>query len=144
MKDIYGCVSDCNSAEGCTPNAIKALLPKYISKIKKRFHDVTTTIRLVLDTLIMTTVKNVGFMGEMTGRSSANIVIIVYMIWSRMNPGTTFDVDSSYQRNQIKDIYLNMGADWRSDPVIGNAKTVSTKKSKTSTIMAAPINTTPL
>ena len=117
MKDIYGCVSDCNS--GCN---LKSLLPDYTAAIKSLFVDVTKQLTVVLDTLIMTKVKNTGFMGEMVGRSTANTVIIVYMIWSRMNPGATFDTDSPYQRNQIKDIYLNMGADWRTDPIVGVKK----------------------
>jgi hypothetical protein len=145
MKDIYGCVSDCNSA--------KILMPEYVSAIKNQFINVTKQIHLVLDTLIMKNVKTTGFIGEIAGRSTANAVIIVYMTWTRMHPGTKFDVDSIYHRNQVKDIYLNMGIGWSEDPIIGTDCKGETKAAPTAkkvakitrtTAAAAPINTTPL
>lgn len=133
MKDIYGCLTECT-----TDCNIKDLLPAFKLKLASLFSDVTKQIQLAFDTLIVKSVKSVGFLASMSGRSSASPVFIVYMVWTRMNPGKTLDPTDPYQCNQVKDIYLNMGLDWRSDPVIG------TNKSLPSVVTAKPINSVTL
>ena len=115
MKDIYGCVSSCNNS--CD---IGALLPLFKLQLNTIFVDTVHRFKIVVDTLITAKVKAVSFLGEMGGTSTANAVIVVYMRWVKMNPGVEFSLENKYHTNQVKDIYLSYGIDWRSDPLIGN------------------------
>ncbi len=115
MKDMYGCVSSCNNS--CD---IGNLIPQFKAQLQIIFVDTIHRFKTIIDTLITTTVTAVSFLGEMGGRSTANAVIVVYMRWVQMNPGVEFSLENRYHVNQVKDIYLSLGVDWRSDPLIGN------------------------
>lgn len=115
MKDMYGCVSSCNNS--CD---IGDLLPAFKLQLNTIFIDTIHRFKIVVDTLITTTVSAVSFLGEMCGTSTANAVIVVYMRWVKMNPGVQFSLENRYHVNQVKDIYLSLGVDWRSDPLVGN------------------------
>ncbi len=121
MKDIYGCLTECTS--DCN---IKDLIPAFKARIADLFSGVTRQLQLAFDTLLVKTVKTTGFLAKMTGTSAASPFMIVYLVWTRMNPGKTFDPEDAFQRNQVKDIYLNMGVDWKDDPVIGIKKSAPT------------------
>jgi len=114
MKDIYGCVSSCNNS--CD---IGDMLPIFKLQLNTIFTDTIQQFKIIVDTLITTKVKSVSFLGEMGGYSTANAVIVIYMRWIKINPGVMFSVDNRFHVNQIKDMYLRSGNDWRSDPIIG-------------------------
>ena len=95
------------------------MLPIFKLQLNTIFTDTIQQFKIIVDTLITTKVKSVSFLGEMGGYSTANAVIVIYMRWIKINPGVMFSVDNRFHVNQIKDMYLRSGNDWRSDPIIG-------------------------
>lgn len=40
------------------------------------------------------------------------------IVWTKLNPGVIFDMNSSIHINALKDIYLSYNRDWNTDPFL--------------------------
>ena len=40
------------------------------------------------------------------------------IVWTKLNPGVMFDINSSIHINALKDIYLSYNRDWNTDPFL--------------------------
>jgi hypothetical protein len=62
------------------------------------------------------------FSADMAFRGRMSFKVFVRILWGRQNPGKMFNVFSQAHINQLKDIYLSHGVDWRSDKFLAEWK----------------------
>ena len=68
-----------------------------------------------LQKFYVATAVQAPFSADMAFRGRMSFKVFVRILWGRQNPGRPFNVFSQIHINQLKDIYLSHGVDWRSD-----------------------------
>jgi hypothetical protein len=103
------------SADRITNKVKAAVGASYIPIIEK--------IAFIADTFFM--LKEMSFIGKMSGTSAISPAYYVRLLWIEENPGTVFDKTNNAHILQLIDLYLQLGLDWKEDPLIKHCMTLT-------------------
>ena len=82
---------------------------------------------IALDNFYIRENVNAPLVAKMTVRGAMSFSFHVRILWGKLHPGETFSKTSQTNINQLKDIYLSYGQDWRKDTFIMGA-TIALRK----------------
>ena len=95
---------------------------KVLGGIGLSFTQIIDKIAFMSDTFYM--IKEMNFVGKMSGSSAVSPALYVRLLWIEENPGQTFDKTNNGHVLQLIDLYLTIGQDFREDPMIKNCMTI--------------------
>jgi hypothetical protein len=84
----------------------------------QKFLEFLTTLYTALELFKIGENVNSPLVAFMSVAGAMKFSLHTRIVWTKLNPGVMFDIDSSIHINALKDIYLSYNRDWNTDPFL--------------------------
>ncbi len=113
MPEMYG-----GSPSGRSRAKVSIQPPDVLEYVSSSIFNVIDSFDSMISILLTVTQFGAPFVGTLTGTSAIAPALAVRLIWIQQNEGVKFDTTNRLHVNQLKDIYLSIAIDWRTDPIL--------------------------
>jgi len=113
MAEMYG-----GSPSGRSRAKVSIQPPDVLEYVSSSIFNVIESFDSMISILLTINQYATPFVGSLTGTSAISPALAVRLIWIKQNEGEKFSITNPIHINQLKDIYLSIGIDWISDPIL--------------------------